>query len=118
MSAFTRAGGWYEPVGDRDLLFRVTRPLPWEVGREGSGLWVVVPPGYLFDVSVPRWVRWLFAPDDERYLKAAALHDWSLDDGWNRIGAAGLFGSALKAEGVPLWRRLVMVIAVIVWNFD
>ncbi|WP_308917551.1 DUF1353 domain-containing protein [Jannaschia sp. LMIT008] len=118
MSRFTELADWYEPVPGPGALFRTTAALPWEVGRVGSGLWVTVPPGYVFDVSIPRWAGLVFDRHDPRYLKAAALHDWTLEAGWNRVAAAGLFGSALKADGVGLLRRVVMVVAVILWRFD
>lgn len=117
MSAYTcLARDWYVPLpGPR---FEVRHPVIWEIGRKGSGLWVTVPPGYVFDVSVPPPLRWLFDPADPRYLKAACLHDWLLDDGWYRVTAAGVFGAALRADGVGFWRRVAMVVAVVLWRFD
>ena len=98
MSDYTALTDWWTPLPKG--RFRVIRPVRWEVGREESGLRVTVPIGYVFDVSVPVWARWLFDPSDPRYLKAACLHDWLLDDGWYRITAAGVFGAALRADGV------------------
>ncbi|MEM9795138.1 MAG: DUF1353 domain-containing protein [Pseudomonadota bacterium] len=115
MSAYTDLHDWYVALpGNR---FRIVRPIKWEVGRKGSDLWVIVPIGTVFDVSVPVWLRWAFDPRDARYLKAAALHDWTLEEGWDGVTAAGLFAEALKADGVGFARRLAMVLAVIVWTF-
>ena len=117
MSLYTDLGrDWYAPL--TDLRFRVVLPVRWEVGRIGSGLWVTVPAGYVFDVSIPRWARRIFDPTDTRYLKAACLHDWLLEDGWYRATAAGVFGAALRADGMGFLSRLVMVTAVVVWRFD
>ena len=94
-----------------------TAPLFWELGRKGSGLWLQVEPGFGFDVSVPVLLRWLFDPHDPRYLKAAALHDFALLDGWDRVSAAAAFAGALAAVGVGRGERLAMVLAVIVWRW-
>ena len=116
MSRYTALHDWATPLpGSR---WRVARPVRWEIGREGSGLWLVVPVGYVFDVSVPWWLGWAVDPRDARYLKAAALHDWALDDGWDRVSAAAVFADALKADGVGRTLRLAMTIAVIAWNFE
>jgi hypothetical protein len=115
MSAYTDLAAWYAPAGG--IRFRVTRPVKWEVGRLGSGLWAIVPIGYVFDVSIPRPLRWSFDPRDPRYLKAAALHDWALDDGWDGVSSAALFSDALKADGVGVLRRLAMVLAVVIYKF-
>jgi hypothetical protein len=98
MSSYTDLADWYEPAGG--ILFRVVRPVEWEIGRKGSGLWVIVPLNYVFDVSIPALLRWAFDPRDPRYLKAAAL-----------------FSDALKADGVGFFRRLAMVLAVVVYKF-
>ncbi|HBB81927.1 MAG TPA: hypothetical protein DC031_01320, partial [Sulfitobacter sp.] len=97
--------------------YRTTRVLPWEIGRKGSGLWVEVPPGTAFDVSIPRPLWWAFDPHDPRYLKAAALHDELLKLGWDRVTAAAVFHCALVADGVPRARRLAMLLAVMLWRY-
>lgn len=115
MSAYTDNPGWLSPDGDG---YRVERHIWWELGRVTSGLWIEVPPGFRFDVSVPWFARWLFSPHDKRFLKAAALHDWLLADGWSSVEAAGVFHQAMKADGVPRWRRLVMFLAVVLFRFE
>lgn len=118
MSAYTRAGNrapWAVRVSG--IRYRTTRILPWEIGRKGSGLWVEVPPGAVFDVSIPRPLWWAFNPHDVRYLKAAALHDELLKLGWNRVTAAAVFHEALKADKVPRGRRLAMLLAVTLWRY-
>jgi hypothetical protein len=115
MSSYTDLADWYEPAGG--ILFRVVRPVEWEIGRKGSGLWVIVPLNYVFDVSIPALLRWAFDPRDPRYLKAAALHDWALEQGWDGVSSAALFSDALKADGVGFFRRLAMVLAVVVYKF-
>ena len=115
MSAYTHAEDWCLPVGG--ILYQSIRPLSWEVGAQGSGLIVTVPAGTVFDVSIPRGLRWLFDPHDPRYLKAAALHDEMLLRGWARTTAGAEFHEALKADKVAMWRRLSMWLAVSLFKY-
>jgi len=95
MSAFTEAHAWCARLNGK---YRAIRPLRWEIGIKGSGLWVTVPAGFDFDVSIPRAARWFFNPHDYRYLKAAALHDHMLDQEWDAQTAAAIFYRALRAS--------------------
>jgi hypothetical protein len=116
MSRFTSLNNWYAPT--KGIRFRTTQEVPWEIGNEGSGLWITVPVDYEFDVSIPWTLRWLFDPKNPRYLKAGALHDYALHElNWTRVAAAAAFSEALRAEKVSLWRRLPMVLGVIVHKF-
>ena len=113
MSAYTEHIA-VEPAGG--ILFRLTAALAWRVGALDGPLYIV-PSGFAFDVSVPWFLRFAFDVREPRYLKAAALHDSMLQAGWNRLTAAGEFHEALKADGVSLWRRLAMFLAVALWRF-
>ncbi|WP_353474777.1 DUF1353 domain-containing protein [Salipiger sp. H15] len=116
MSAYTRLTGWHVPVGG--IGFEVSTPVPWELGAIGSGLWIIVPSGTRFDCSVPLFLRWAFDPLDPRYRKASCLHDWLLSvKGWGRVAAGAVFHDALAADGVPLWERLAMWLAVSLYRF-
>lgn len=114
MSAYTDLSEWYEPHGEK---FVTTKEVVWELGRLGSGVFVVVPVGYYFDVSVPRCLHWLLDPKTPEFLKAACLHDYLLERGWSRTSAAGPFSEALAAEGVARTTRLVMTLSVIAWRW-
>ena len=48
MSDFTDLIDWYRPVGG--IRYRTIKPVPWEIGTKGSGLRIVVPVDYEFDV--------------------------------------------------------------------
>lgn len=115
MSAFTQAQEWAERRGE---IYITTKPLAWEIGRKGSALWLRVPVGFAFDVSIPRCLRWIWSPHNPQYLKAAALHDYALIDGWDRVSAAAAFSEALMASGVGRFTRLAMVLGVIVRKFE
>ncbi|SDE89900.1 DUF1353 domain-containing protein [Limimaricola pyoseonensis] len=116
MSVYTNSGRWAERI--HGICYRVVAPVRWEVGRVGSGLWLEVPAGRVFDVSVPRLARCLFSPHDPRFRKAAALHDEALHHlGWSRLTAGAEFAEALRADGVGGWRLLVMWAAVSLWRW-
>ena len=115
MSAYTQALDWCERHGGG---YRVTRALSWEVGRPGSGLQVTVPPGFGFEVSVPRWLRWAANPHRPEDFKAADLHDFTLESGWDRISGGALFHAGLKVDGVGRLRRLAMTLAVMLYRFQ
>lgn len=115
MSSYTNAIDWC--VRTQGIMYKTVKPLVWEVGHKGSGLLVTVPENTLFDVSIPKGLRWLFNPHDNRYLKAAALHDELLRRGWARTTAGAEFHEALKADGVALWRRLSMWLAVSLFKY-
>jgi hypothetical protein len=117
MSQFTELTNWYAPT--TGIKFRTTKEVPWEIGVEGSGLWLRVPVDYEFDVSIPRFLWWLIDPRDPRLLKSGALHDYALLElGWPRVAAAAAFSESMRAEGVGRIKRLFMVLAVIIWKFN
>jgi hypothetical protein len=91
---------------------RLIDELSWEIGHVNSGLFITVPAGYIFDVSIPWWARPVFSPLDRRFFKAAALHDYMLEQGYSRTSSAGVFNEALEADDVSRLRRLFMYLAV------
>lgn len=117
MSQYTALTDWYEP-DPRRFHWRTTKRVRWEIGTEGSNLWLQVPAGFLFDISVPWWLWWAVQPDNPRFMKAACLHDYALRVGWSRVAAAAVFAEALKADGVRSLKRLLSVLAVIVWKWS
>jgi hypothetical protein len=56
--------------------FQLLQPLIWEIGFEGSGHMVIIPPGRVFDcISSPRALWWIVPPVASRVLRPAWLHD-------------------------------------------
>lgn len=102
----------------RGIRYRAQAPVRAELGTPLGGLFLEVPAGFEFDVSVPRLFRWLIDPHDPRFLEAAALHDFALHRlGWPRELAAAPFGFALRQADVSRVKRLAMVLAVIIWKW-
>lgn len=116
MSKYTDATNWYKPT--TGIRYKTTKSLEWELGSKGSGLWIRVPVGFIFDVSIPKPLRWLLSPHNPKLLKAACLHDYTLHVlGWKRVAAASTFSEALRADNVNSLLRLMMVYAVIGWKW-
>lgn len=116
MSAYTSLRQWCDRIAGTDF-YRVLDPVIWEVGAEGSGLLVRVPVGFVFDISVPRGLRWILSAHDRRVLKAAALHDHLLCRGWDRVTAAAAFHDALLADGVGRRLRFALWLCVSIWRW-
>lgn len=100
------------------IKYRLAYDLNWKIGHV-TGPVYIVPKGFIFDVTVPIFLRWLFNPHDVKFLKAAALHDHMIHESeWSRITAAAEFHNALKASKVGRWKRLVMFLAVVLWKYS
>lgn len=116
MSAYTAADVAFEHVGG--IRYRQRGRTSWEIGYKGSGHFEHVEDGTVFDVSIPRLLWRFFDPHDQRFFKAAALHDELLKRGFDRVTAAGAFNQALKADGVSAARRLAMTAAVAFYRWS
>lgn len=132
MSAFTKFASWRH-FGDTD--YRLTADLKWYVGKANSGLNIIVPAGFPFNVSIPLLIAAtfnfaairfvcillfghpLFDPNDRRYLPAAALHDWWLAKGWDRVEGGAVFRTALLACGVGRVETFLMWMAVSLYKY-
>ena len=96
--------------------YALSADLTFEIGKKGSGFSYAIPMGFDFDVSIPRPARLFFNPNDFRYLRAAAIHDHMLINGWDRQTADAAFYRALRASYVPAWRAVAMFLAVTIFS--
>ena len=92
---------------------------------------ITVPAGFRFDLSsVPRALWWLIAPF-EPSIAAPLLHDFLYLHGgrppagslappraYTRADADRVFREVMKAEGVPVWRRVLGYAAVRLFGRD
>ena len=115
MRPFTSKEDWCIRLKGTEYLVEV--PISFDLGLKNSGFTYVVPKGFLFEVSVPKGLRWVLSPHNPKYLKAAAIHDHMLESGWDRPTAGGVFQAALKVSGVGSARRLAMFFAVTLWKW-
>ena len=115
MSAFTQARIAYSWVqGDS---YRLDEEINWAIGCP-SGPTYNVPKGFIFDVSIPGFLTWLFSRHESKYFRAAAIHDHMLIAGWDRMTAGANFHQALKAEGVSMIPRIIMWLAVSLYRYE
>ena len=80
-------------------------PLTWEIGQ--SGVWIIVPSGFVHDkASIPARLQSLIQKNG-RYTRAAVIHDWLY---WSqrctREQADNLFVIAMKESDVGWWDRM------------
>jgi hypothetical protein len=94
---------------------RSTRSIEWEIGHQGSGRWVTIPPRE-FESSVPWWARWFISRDDPRFLLAALVHDYMLESGvYGRPQAAAEWYDGAMAGGAPRRKAKVAFIGLAAW---
>jgi len=101
-----------------DRLWKLYRELKYQTFADV----ITVPAGFITDfASVPR-LFWSILPPDGRYTGSAIIHDflYAVQDR-SRKEADSIFLEAMKALGVPWWKRRTMWLAVrfggwIPWN--
>lgn len=105
----------FEQVPDTRKMYRLTKPLHWEIGAKGSGWVLSLPKGFEFDISVPRLLEWVLSPHDRRVLLAAAVHDELLNRGQDDGFASSEFRRAVIARGCPKSFAWVLFLSTLVW---
>ena len=116
MSAATDFSAWAKTSENKYTMFE---PLEWEIGLKGSGWLLIIPEGFLFDSSVPKWLRWLVSPDHQPWLLAAAIHDYLLVQGHDKAFAAGEWYRAARAMAktdTKRWLVLPAYYGVVLWT--
>jgi hypothetical protein len=116
MSQFTLVKDWVTPT--TGIKFTTTKMLTWELSHVGSNVFLHIPRGFEFDVSIPQLVRWWLSPSEPKFLPAGCIHDWMLKQGWDRVSSAAEFNRALKAYGVSSPKRLLMFLGVALHKWD
>lgn len=107
---------WSEPASG--IKYRLTQPIDWGVGTPMSGLRIKIQPGKLFDVSVPRGLRWLINPHNPKYRIAGLIHDELLHvHNWTRMRAGGEFHDALRAGGTSAMCAIALWVAVSLFKY-
>ncbi len=104
--------------------WRLTADMPFELIYGAPITRIIVPRGFQSDgPTIPALARVLFNPADARYMKAAIIHDWMLEqrDGlgfrlYSPRQCADAFRDALRAADVAAWQIYVMWIAVLIWT--
>lgn len=117
MSEFTHFHG-VKRVKDTYKLYRLTKQLCWDIGKQGSNWQLVIPAKTTFDISVPRWLEWVQGPHDKAVLLAAAVHDELLRQGFDKAFAAAEFRRAAISGGVGRAKAWLLFFAVLWWTVN
>lgn len=91
-------------------IFRVLESFTYEVGAEGSGLYIHVPVGFETDFTSVPWMFWSVIAPTGPHGKAAVLHDflYRKASGFSKVLGDAIFLEALEVLGVSWWRRTLM----------
>lgn len=96
--------------------WRSARDVTWHVGRAQSGRVITIPAGREFESSVPWWAAWVVHPDDPRFLFAALIHDYMLEERiLGRAQAAAEWRDAALSRGVSPVLAGAAFLAVAFW---
>lgn len=107
----------YRRISKESIDYEITEILPWEIGKTGSGWWLIIEEGTIFQISVPQIFRGILNPHDERVLLAAAIHDELLNLKFDVAFASSEFRRAAKdlgAAGVFAW---ALFFSTFIWTF-
>ena len=99
--------------------YQCCSPIAWEIGRKGSGWILTVPTDFVFDSSVPKFAQWIVSPHHEPWLLAAAIHDYLLEQGFDKAFAAGEWLRAARAVAKrddKKWLVLPAYYGVVLWT--
>ena len=90
-------------------------PFHWRIGGPMVDHKVIIPAGFTFDSSVPRALHWLLSPHDPRFLLAACVHDWLVEQGYGRAQAAAEWYDGARKGGAPYGLARWAYVAVAIW---
>lgn len=107
---------WAEKGGPRDYV--VVQPVEWWIGKKHSGWKFTVPVGRAFESSVPPALRWAFSPDDPYFLKAAAVHDMLLEEGYRNAFADSQWFEVAMSVHAPMWRAWIAYLGMLGRRFS
>lgn len=90
-----------------------TRPISWDIGKQGSDFTLIIEPGFEFESSVPWALRWILNPHDPLYLLAACVHDHLLEAGFRPFFAAAEWYDAALSAKAPRLKSLSAALGVV-----
>lgn len=90
--------------------------LSWDVGRKGSGWKLIIKRGFKVNVSAPGFLEWAIDVHNEDLLAAAAIHDWLLEQGFDKAFASSEFRRTLRARGLSHIKAWSFFFATLVWT--
>lgn len=90
--------------------------LSWDIGQKGSSWKLIIKKGFKVNVSAPRLLEWAIDVHDKNLLAAAAIHDWLLEQGFDKAFASSEFRRALRARGVSHVKSWGLFFATLFWT--
>ena len=97
--------------------YTTTKEFPWEVGKEGSGLFIYIPKGFEFESSVPSWLpKFIMDPDDKRFLLSALVHDYMLRNRFGPVSSGAEWYRAARLSGVGKWSAFIRLLPVLIFT--
>lgn len=113
----------YERVGGTEKDYRLTDDLFWDIGKKG-GHKEVLPKGFIFQVSSPRFYDWLqrklpFLPNLAHHpwlLIPSAIHDWFLINGYDLPFSSGEFRRSMRAKGANVLFAICAYFLTLIWT--
>lgn len=96
----------------------LTADMPFDLTYGDASTRIIIPRWFESDgPTIPALARPFFNPADGRYMKAAIIHDWMLQQGcYLPRQSAAAFRDALTAAKVKAWRVNIMWAAVLIWT--
>lgn len=90
-------------------------PFTWEVGRKGSSLAITIGNinDYDFDVSVPLLLEPIQSPHETPVVIASGVHDWLLENDYDKAFASSEFRRVLRAFGIGSQRAWALYFATL-----
>lgn len=107
---------WFRRLAHTEIDYVVVQSFTHDTGLEGGDK-VLINEGFVFNCSIPRFLRWLLDPHDPRYLRASAVHDMLLKLGMDRRRAGAEFEAVLRGDGVRGVELFAMWLAVSSFKF-
>ena len=106
---------WCIKGGSRGYV--TTQDVLWSIGVKNGPHVITIPAGREFESSVPKWLQWLWSPDDPFFLKSALVHDHLLESGWRRQSADAQWYEAALSVKAPLWKTRFAYLGMVIRRF-
>lgn len=94
-------------------VYYLSCPIKWIMHDESH---IIIPKGLLFDISVPKMLRWALSPHNRKVLPAAALHDYMLRKGYPKGLCSLEFYRACRSRGVNIFLSSILYISTLAYT--
>ena len=106
---------WCKKGGSRGYV--TVKEVTWSIGIKNGPYVLTIAPGREFESSVPKFLQWLWSPDDPYFLKSALIHDHLLEEGWRRQSADAQWYEVALSNHAPVWKTRIAYIGMVLRRF-